>query len=181
MLYLTIWVALALFAVGEWGRRARRPETATGGAWRASLAGLLLAGAHVLLAFDVRHDWSHASAVQETTRQTAAVYGFDWGGGVYVNYAFLGVWVVDLWRWRVAARRGLFRPRWGTWLARAFYFIVILNGAVIFAAGWRRGLGAALVAALVAAWWPRTQGRRSAGSPSDCRIPADSRTATREA
>lgn len=154
MLYLTIWGALALFAAGEVGRSGRRVVPAPW-AWRTSLAGLLLASTHFLLAFDVRHDWSHASAVRDTARQTAAVYGLDWGGGVYVNYAFLGVWALDLWRWHVRTRRGTPRARFPTWLARAFYFTVILNGAVIFAAGWRRGLGAALVAALVAAWWPR--------------------------
>jgi len=84
------------------------------------------------------------------------VYGLDWGGGVYVNYAFLGVWALDLWRWRAEAHRGATRSRWGTWLARAFYFfIVILNGAVIFAAGWRRWLGVVLIVWLAAAWWPR--------------------------
>lgn len=164
-LYLTIWVALALFAAGEAGRSGRRAVPAPW-ARSASLIGLLLASAHFLLAFDVRHDWSHASAVQETARQTADVYGLDWGGGVYVNYAFLGVWALDLCRWRAGARPGTARSRFPTWLVRAFYVVVILNAAVIFAAGWRRGLGAALVVAIVAAWWPRTQGRHPAGSPS---------------
>ena len=159
MLYLTIWAALVLFAAGEAGRRAGRAGVAVAWAWRASLIGLCLAAAHVVLAFDVRHDWRHTSAVRETARQTAVVYGLDWGGGVYVNDAFLGVWALDLWRWRAAARRGAPRSRVSIWLARAFYFIVILNGAVIFASGWRRGLGlvlvAWLVAWLVAAWRPR--------------------------
>ncbi len=172
-LYLTIWIALALFAAGEVGRSGRRAVPAPW-AWRTSLAGLLLASAHFLLAFDVRHDWSHASAVRDTARQTAAVYGLDWGGGVYVNYAFLGVWALDLWRWRGAARRGATMSRWGTWLARAFYFIVILNAAVIFAGGWRRWVGVALVTWLVAAWWPRTQGttvrRVSLGLPNPGRL-----------
>jgi hypothetical protein len=153
-LYLTIWIALALFAAGESGRSGRRAVPAPW-AWWASLAGVLAAAAHFALAFDGRHDWSHASAVEETARQAAAVYGLDWGGGVYANYAFLGVWALDLWRWRVAARRGVSRSGWGTWLARAFYFIVILNGAVIFAGGWRRWVGVALVTWLAAAWWPQ--------------------------
>ena len=74
-LYLTIWVALALFAAGEAGRSGRRAVPAPW-ARSASLIGLLLASAHFLLAFDVRHDWSHASAVQETARQTADVCVF---------------------------------------------------------------------------------------------------------
>ena len=153
-LYLTIWVALALFAAGEAGRSGRRAGPAPW-ARSASLIGLLLASAHFLLAFHVRHDWSHASAVRETARQTADVYGLDWGGGVYVNYAFLGVWALDLWRWRATARPGTPRSRFPTWLVRAFYFLVILNGAVIFPGGWRRWAGVALVTWLAAAWWPQ--------------------------
>ena len=37
----------------------------------------------------------------ETARQTAAVYGVAWGGGVYVNYLFVGVWLAELLWWRV--------------------------------------------------------------------------------
>lgn len=155
-LYVTIWVALALFAAGEVGRSGRRAVPAPW-AWWVSLAGLMLAAAHFVLAFDVRHGWSHASAVRDTARQTAAVYGLDWGGGLYVNYAFLGVWALDLWRWKLSAR-GTPRSQFPTWLARAFYVVVILNAAVIFATGWRRGLGAMLVAALVVAWGSRWAG-----------------------
>jgi hypothetical protein len=98
--------------------------------------------------------------VRETARQTAAVYGLDWGGGVFVNYAFLGVWAIDLWRWRAAMRRGATRSSGAMWLARAFYVVVILNGAVIFAAGARRLLGAVIVVSLLMIWRPR----RRAGS-----------------
>jgi hypothetical protein len=155
-LYLTIWIGLALFAAGETGRRPRG-ATGMGWPWWTSFAGLLFTATHFVLAFETRHDWSHASAVRETARQTAAVYGLDWGGGVFVNYAFVGVWGWDLWRWRVAARRGTPRSSRAVWLARAFYFVVILNGAVIFAAGTRRLLGAVIVGSLLWAWW---RGRR---------------------
>jgi hypothetical protein len=152
-LYLTIWVALVCFAAGEAGRGRR--GAAARAAWGVSLTGWVFALAHFVLAFEARHGWSHASAVRETARQTAAVYGLDWGGGVFVNYAFLGVWAIDLWRWRVERWRGATRPSGAMWLARAFYFVVILNGAVIFAAGARRLLGAVIVVSLLMIWWPR--------------------------
>jgi hypothetical protein len=157
-LYLTIWVALIGFAAGETGRGRRGP--AARAAWWVSLTGLCVASAHVVIAFETRHGWSHASAVRETARQTAAVYGLDWGGGVFVNYAFLGVWAIDLWRWRVVRWRGATRSSGAMWLARAFYVVVILNGAVIFAAGARRLLGAVIVVSLLMIWRPR----RRAGS-----------------
>jgi hypothetical protein len=151
-LYLSIWIALALFAAGE---AARRGPSTPAWAWWTSAAGLLLAAAHVVLAFEVRHEWSHDSAYRETARQTSAVYGLDWGGGLYVNFAFLTVWAIDLWRWRAAERQRRRPSRLGVWLARAFYFIVIVNGAVIFASGMRRALGVILVAWLVLAWRPQ--------------------------
>jgi hypothetical protein len=160
-LYLTIWIGLALFAAGETGRRPGG-ATSIGWSWWTSFAGLLFTATHFVLAFETRHDWSHASAVSETARQTAAVYGLDWGGGVFVNYAFLGVWALDLWRWRVAAHRGTARSSRAVWLARAFYFVVILNGAVIFAAGPRRLLGAVIVLWLLVTW-SRTWGPPSGG------------------
>ena len=148
-LYATIWIALVLFATGETGRGRTRAAWA----WRASCAGLLLAACHVLLAFHVQHDWSHAGAVEATRRQTATVYGLAWGGGLYVNYAFLGVWAFDLWRWRPRAPTGAHRAVPALWARRAFYFVIIVNAAVVFAAGWRRGLGVAIVIWLFVVWW----------------------------
>jgi len=156
-LYLSIWVALAFFAAGETGRRVWNDAAAPAWAWWISATGLVLAAVHVALAFEVRHDWSHASAFGETARQTSAVYGLDWGGGLYLNFAFLAVWAIDLWRWR--AERHATRPaRTGHWFARAFFFVVILNGAVIFASGMRRALGVLLVTWLILAWRPGARG-----------------------
>ena len=143
-LYLTIWIAVGLFVIGE------RP-----GAWRWSLAGLVIAIVHVAIALAAVHGWSQRAAMAATARQTEAVYGLRWGGGVFVNYAFLAVWAVRL------ARR-MRRPapdRWppanaGRWDAvlRVFLFVVIVNASVVFAAGWRRGLGVAACAALLWIW-----------------------------
>jgi hypothetical protein len=150
-LYVSIWSALFLFAAGETGRgwRVARPRA---WAWRASATGLLLAIVHVVLAYEVRHAWSHQSALLETARQTTTVYGLDWAGGLYVNYAFLTVWAIDLWMWRAADRRGPEVSRVVLWMARGFYLVVIVNAAVVFAAGMRRALGVLVVVWLVIAW-----------------------------
>ena len=151
--YLTIWVALALFAAGETGRRSANVPPAW--AWRASAIGLALGVLHVLLAYDVVHGWSQASAMDVVARRTFAIYGVSSGGGVYMNYAFLGVWAVDLWTWRPSAARLSSRPGVITWIARAFYFILILNASVIYVPGIRRVLGMLLIACLILAWRPR--------------------------
>ena len=151
-LYSTIWIGLALFALGETGRsfpdRGGRPRS---WAWWIFVLGLVLTIVHTLLAFGVVHNWVHADAVRSTAMQTEAVFGMAVGWGVYVNYAFLVVWLADAWWWRVAPARYV-RPRTVTRALRASYMFMIFNGAVVFAAGARRLLGLAIVVWLCAVW-----------------------------
>lgn len=121
------------------------------------MAGALLCAMHIAVAMKTAHAWSHEAAIAATARQTMAVYGVNWGGGVFVNYAFVAVWLVEAWRWR-------WRPagegRALTWMTRVFVLVIILNGAVIFAGGTRRIAGAILVAWLLWIWRPHRHGNR---------------------
>jgi hypothetical protein len=149
----TIWLALAGFVAGEAGKsRHRRTGIEPRWAWAVWCAGLVACVTHILIAMAHRHGWSHEAAVLETARQTAAVYGLAWRGGVYVNYVFVGIWLAQLAWWRIAPQRFHQRPVWMLWAERAFYFVIIVNAAVIFAAPDRRLAGAAVTGALVAAW-----------------------------
>lgn len=111
---------------------------------------------HIGIAMKTAHAWSHEAAIAATARQTMAVYGVNWGGGVFVNYAFVAVWLLEAWRWR-------WRPaqdkvgRVITLTTRVFFLVIILNGAVIFAAGARRIAGALLVAWLLWIWRPASR------------------------
>ena len=142
MLLVTIWVALALFAAGEAGKGPLavngRPPWWARPVW---IAGAVLAIVHALIAFDVRYDWNHDAAVTATAAQAADLYGFAWRGSLYVNYAFLALWLAA-WAWR-------------HWAWRAFVLLMIVNGAIVFARPAARPFGAVLVAALVWVWWPR--------------------------
>ena len=149
-LYLTIWIALALFVAGEVGRSGIRPRP---WAWWASALGLAMALLHTAVAFDVVHNWVHADAVRSTALQTEAVFGARVGWGVYVNYLFFAVWLADVWWWR-AGRAITRRPRGVTVALRGFYLVIVLNAAVIFAAPSRRIFGLAAVVLLVWAWQP---------------------------
>lgn len=150
VLYWTIWLSLVSFAAGELGK-ARRLWWA----WSASATGAILLTMHILLAMAVRHGWSHAAALDATARQTGAVVGLNWGGGVYVNYLFAAVWIVELFAWRQWPAGYDSRPGWMKWSLRAFYLVIIVSGAIIFAAGWRRLMGVAIVAALATSWTRR--------------------------
>ena len=149
-LYLTIWIALILFAAGESGRG--RDGLAAARAWRAFVGGLVMCVVHIVIALGYVHGWSHAAAVAATRAQTGGVYGLDWGGGVFVNYLFAAIWAIDAWAWRTAARRGRPSPAAWRWPLRIFYLVILLNAAVIFAAGIRRLLGLAIVAWLLWLW-----------------------------
>lgn len=154
-LYSTIWAALLLFCAGEGGRaRARAGGPPQPWAWWTYAAGAFLCVIHIAISMGVAHGWSHDAAIAATARQTMAVYGVNWGGGVYVNYAFVAVWLADAWRWRRQPLRDAHHPGAVTWATRAFFLIIILNAAVIFASGPRRLAGAVLVAWLLWLWRP---------------------------
>lgn len=165
-LYATIWLALLLFCAGEAGRWTAVPGRRPGRwAWWAFAGGAVLCAVHIAVAMAVAHGWSHTSAVEATARQTAAVYGLDWGGGVFVNYLFVAAWLFEAWRWRARGSAG--RPDAVTWAARILFLIVIVNGAVIFAKGARRIAGAGVVAMLVWIYFWRGRANRSTSAVLD--------------
>ena len=143
-LYATIWVALALFAIAIVSARGATPVAR----WAriAYGAGAALAIVHALIALGSTYGWNHERAVSETARQAAEVYGFAWRGSIYVSYAFLFAWAIDAWRSQTLTRN---------WLVRAFFLIIIINAAVVFATAPGRVAGMMVLLALVWAWWPR--------------------------
>ena len=146
-MYGTIWAALILFAAGEAGKRREARW-----AWWSWLAGVLLLAVHITMAMAIVHGWSHAAAISATARATNAVFGVDWGGGVYANYLFLIVWAAETVWWRTSPSSYARRSAAATWWLRIFYFVMITNAAVIFVPNWRRWLGVAIVATVLLSW-----------------------------
>jgi hypothetical protein len=104
--------------------------------------------AHVWAAFQFFHGWSHLAAYQETARQTTMRFGIDWGGGLYLNYAFSVIWVADTaWQWKSfdTYRR---RPSWGSRTIHWFLAFMFFNATVIFASGFSRWFGVAATVGL---------------------------------
>jgi len=151
-LYATIWLALAAFVAGEAGKQRRTHQRWL---WSISFVGALLCVVHIVIALGHHHHWNHDAAVRETARQTAAVYGVAWGGGVYVNYVFVAVWLVDLWRWRVRPTEYFARSPMLVVGLRAFFFIIIVNAAVVFASPRTRIAGVVLTVILLLIWTAR--------------------------
>jgi hypothetical protein len=164
-LYATIWSALALFVAGETGKRAlERGAPEPRWAWTAWTLGAVLCTAHVLIAFGVKHGWSQDAAIAETARRTAEVFGVSWGGGVYVNYLFVALWLLESWWWRAAPQAYSRRARWITWSLRGFSALSVVNGAIVFASPAGRVAGVLLATALVWAWRPAHRSREVSAS-----------------
>ena len=156
---LTIWTALVLYTAGEYGRTLRPAAAWARPVW---LLGALAYLGHVAAAFGIHHDWSHAAAYAYTAAQTEAYFGLDWGGGIWMNYAFTAIWVAEgLW-WQLAPARHARRPPAFTTAVRGTFLFMIINGAVVFVDGPRRLIGVSVLAALVWIWW--AAGRPTPGS-----------------
>ena len=112
-------------------------------------AGALLALIHSVAAFGQFYGWSHETARVMTARQTAEATGIDFGGGIYVNYVFVAVWLLDAIWWCAFPRGYAARPRPISWAIHGFIFFIVLNGSFVFADGWARLLGGAAVGSVV--------------------------------
>jgi hypothetical protein len=98
-------------------------------------------------------------AYRHTAERTDAVTGWNWGGGLYVNFAVAALWLTDvgvLWR---RGASGIVPPRIWSWGVQAVLAFVVLNATVVFGPrGWwcvAAGFVAVLVAVFVRA---RTSG-----------------------
>lgn len=154
----TILLSLLAWAAGEWARGANGGVTRAGrAAWT---VGAMAALGHAAAAFHFRHGWSQQTALVETARQTAALTGLDWGGGLYVNYLFLAVWTADAGWWWLTPETFDARPKALDRTLRAFFLFMFLNGAVVFAKGPTRFVGTAAVLAVLLAWYRARSARR---------------------
>jgi hypothetical protein len=140
---MVLWVIG--FALGIWwSDRANRLTVAL---WIAGLGFLVL---HILLSMGVFHGWSHAQAVQATARRTEEWFGFRFGGGIYANYLFVAVWLLDTllrttgyWAagkncdpWEDAALKHRV-----AWAIDGFMIFMIVQATVVFALGPTRWIG----------------------------------------
>ena len=159
----TIWLSVLAWAGAEVLRRAGadRREAARS----MFTAGALLLVGHSIAAFQFRHDWSHEAALIATARRSEEMAGFASGSGLYLNYAFVVLWLAECAWWWIAPRAYRQRPRSVDVASFLFFVFMFVNGAVVFAAGSMRIAGAAAVAAAVVAriglWSPAPQRTRA--------------------
>jgi hypothetical protein len=104
---------------------------------------------HVAFAFQFLHHWSHTAAVEHAARRTLEVTGFEFGAGIYANYAFTLLWVADVVLWWRRSLAGKPIAPLHYWLVQAIFGFMMFNATVVFGpAFWKWVAVAALVAIL---------------------------------
>ncbi|MBM61537.1 MAG: hypothetical protein CL484_01165 [Acidobacteria bacterium] len=149
----TIWLALSLYAASQLWRRYSPARRTSIGVWLLGL-GLTSYAAHIATAFEVHYNWSQAVAYAETARQAKAVFGWAFGGGLYINFLFGLFWLSEVCWWSKIPQGYLKRAVWLEWTSRSFFLLMVVNGAVIFVNTPQRWFGIVLVLIIVATWWP---------------------------
>ena len=164
---LTIWITLAGYFVGvtlySLPPQGEKRDRAARIAWTVACLSLL---AHFACAFHFYHHWSHDTAYRVTARQTAELFGLDWGGGLYLNYALLVGWVADVvWWWRgLEAYRNRLRTLGAVW--QGFLLFMFFNATVVFKDGALRYIGLLLCLAVCLLWWYAAASSSSLGDES---------------
>jgi hypothetical protein len=145
----TVWLAVAAYFAANAFVLAGRDWRAARVLWTVGCAACL---AHIGVAMHFYHQWSHAAAFVDTARQTREAVGFAWGGGVYFNYVFALLWLVDAtWWWLSAASRTAW-PAWLSWGLHGYLAFIIFNATVVFESGPVRLASLAGFAALALLW-----------------------------
>lgn len=144
----SVAAATLSWAAAEWCRWRRPDHGAQARAlWTAGAALMIV---HALAVFHYIHHWSQNAALEHTARQTASLTGLHWGGGLYVNYAFIALWLGDAllwWRDRSAHER---RSPASRDAMLAIFLFMFINAGIVFAHGPARLAG--LVAVGVVLW-----------------------------
>ena len=159
----TAWLALFLYPFGLAAGGGRIDSAHRRRARWLFTVGAAIFMLHVLLAFAVHYDLSHAVALAETARQTEQMTGVASGWGLWLNYLFVLLWLSELAWWWSAQPSYVERPASVTALVHGFFLFLIVNGTVVFVQWPRRGLGLVLLAlCALALWW-----RRRGASPGE--------------
>ena len=109
------------------GRREQAAQRAARWLWTAGCGIFLL---HIAAAFHFQHGWSHAAAFEHVRQRTLHDTGLDSGVGLYINYAFAVLWLIDvsLW-WRHLNWSGRRLPYW---IVQSLFAFMMSQATVVF-------------------------------------------------
>jgi hypothetical protein len=122
------WPSLLCYAISVGLRIGPRPNDWRVWTFRWWLAGWILLVSHVLIAMGLAHHWSLTDAMGHTARQTQAAVGWNWGGGVWLNFATVAVWGWTL----LLTDESQAKKSWLTGMAHCYLAFMMLNATVVF-------------------------------------------------
>jgi len=155
--YGTAWTALACWTASNWSSTDARARLLWTGGCLANLG-------HILLAFHIVHGWDQTQAYAAVVQQTFEVTGLDTGIGLYINYAFAGLWLLDTAIWWLMPLLHEDPPRWWKGIIQFIFLFMFFNATVVFGRRSVRLLGA-VSCALGAIGWMTVRRRARADSP----------------
>jgi hypothetical protein len=117
------------------------------------LVGAVAAAIHSVGALVTFHHGSHNEALRATGEQTAELMGVSFAAGLYFNYVFVLVWLVDAVSRVLVPARYVACPVWLRRLVVGFLVFIAFNGAVVFKAGIIRWVGIACTILLTTLVW----------------------------
>lgn len=128
------------------------------------LIGSLLSLLHAIATMAFHHQFQHALAYEETTLKTQMTLGIAVGIGIWFNYAFVILWLLDAF-WIGGFASSYFRRRRAlTATVYCYLSFIAFNGAIVFESGPMRWIGILSVAFLVFLAFQRLTGdHQSAG------------------
>ncbi len=143
---------------GHFSGVERMPKAVQGDRWWWTLTGVFFV-LHFLAAFHFRHHWSHQHAFDHTAQRTGQMLGWEFGYGLYFNYGFLVLWMMDLAWWWGSTASYLRRASWVRWSIHGYFLFVIINGAVVFVTGPTRWISLSVLCLVGILWGRRVLGK----------------------
>ncbi len=148
----SIWFAMVAYAIGLFLFSRNNPKWLHAARLAWTTGGIALI-AHFVCAFHFYHDWSHVLAYRDTARQTNEVVGINWGGGLFINYLVLALWIMDVGWWWLSGIDSYRNRNW-LWVIvwHAFLIFIIFNATVVFKDGVVRWVGLVMSLFLLVSW-----------------------------
>ena len=119
-------------------RGGNRTDRMTASLW---LAGAVLALGHGIGTVATFHHGSQTLAFESTAQRTEQLLGIRFGAGLFVNYVFLIVWLVDALMAILLPVRYRRLQRLYVYATDGFLLFIAINGAIVFQTGWSRSIG----------------------------------------
>ena len=123
------------------------------------LIGSLLSLLHAIATMAYYHQFQHALAYEDTAHQTEQAIGIAVGFGIWLNYLFVLVWLLDA-LWMNGLTASYFARRLAlNRLIYGFLGFIAFNGAIVFESGPVRWIGILAILVLVVIW--KTNAKRN--------------------